>query len=92
MNDTLRPRITPFYVAERFDGELLLYSARGRKAIYLNETACAVWTLCGKNMNIGEIIEYLRQTYPDAQDRIRDDVYHVLEELGKKGAIDCVDG
>ena len=92
MNDNNNPEVNPAYTAETFDDEILLYSKLGTQAVYLNDTAHAVWQLCKENMTIGQIIEYLEQVYPEQKDQIRPDVMAALELLVTNNVIKLADG
>ncbi len=92
MNDTDRPIINSAYTAETFDDEILLYSKAGTQAVYLNDTAHAVWQLCKEDMTVGQIIEYLEQVYPEQKDQIRPDVTAALEMLIANNVIKLADG
>lgn len=91
MDDNKKPLVNPAYIAEKFDDEILLYSQTGTQAVYLNNTAHAVWQLCKEDLTVGQIIEYLEQIYPDQKDRIRKDVTSALEQLAVKNVIEFVD-
>ena len=81
------PRINSSFIAEEFEDELLLFNEEGEKALYLNDTAQAVLQLCGDDLSVGQIIEFLQQKYPDNQDEIVDDVIEVLATLESNGVI-----
>lgn len=88
MNDSTLPTVNAEYTVEKFDDEILLYSQTGTHAVYLNEQAHAVWLLCKEGLTVGQIIEYLEQTYPDQKDRIRPDVMSALETLAANNVIE----
>ena len=92
MNDNDRPVANSAYTAETFDDEILLYSKAGTQAVYLNNSAHAVWQLCNESMTVGQIIEYLMQVYPEQKDQIRPDVMTALELLVTNNVIKLADG
>ncbi|MBM9521081.1 PqqD family protein [Desulforhopalus vacuolatus] len=90
MDDTL-PVVNAEYTIEKFDGEILLYAESQTQAVYLNDEAHAVWSLCKEGLTVGQIIEYLEQVYPDQKEQIRGDVTTALETLHKNGVIEFAD-
>ena len=60
---------------------LYLEDAEGKTLIKLNESSSLVWSLCTGEFSVGEIIGMLEDSYPDAADVIRKDVYRVLDEF-----------
>lgn len=65
MKDKQTPTVTLGYSVEKFDDEILLYSEACTQAVYLNDAAHAVWLLCKEDMNVGQIVQYLEEMYPD---------------------------
>ncbi|MEN8190450.1 MAG: PqqD family protein [Thermodesulfobacteriota bacterium] len=92
MNDSAKPVVNQEYVVEQFDDEMLLYSKTATRAVYLNETAHAVWLLCGAGLSVGQIIEHLEQIYPEQKDQISDDVHTTLEMFAVNHVIELIDG
>lgn len=72
---------------EQLDNELLLYHPAKTSTFYLNETASIVWQLCDGKRCIREIVDLLRDSFPDAQTDIADDVRSTLEAFVEHGAI-----
>ncbi len=91
MNTSSKPRVSPAFAVEEFDGEILLYDETGAKAFYLNDTANAVLQLCREDVSVAQIIEYLQQAYPDHQERVEQDVMTVLEMLVENKVIELSD-
>lgn len=87
MDSNKIPQINSSFIAEEFEDELLLFNEEGEKALYLNDTAQAVLKLCGDDLSVGQIIEFLQQQYPDNQDEIVADVIEVLATLESNGVI-----
>lgn len=82
-----RPRLNPDFVAEEFDEELLLYSEQNSSAVYLNDTAQAILSLCSGEMTIGEIIDLLENQYPNEKEQIKKDTIASLETLKEQGIL-----
>lgn len=87
MNDKSIPLLNPEYTVEKFDDEILLYAEVGTQAVYLNDSAYAVWLLCREEMSVGQMIAYLEEVYPDQKEQIRRDVTSALETLRSNGVI-----
>lgn len=88
MNDELKPVVNSAFTAENFDDEILLYSKEGTQAVYLNDAAYAVWLLCNETMDVGQMIAYLQEVYPDQRELIRSDVLAALTMLQENGVIE----
>jgi hypothetical protein len=91
MKDTQKPIVNTAYTVEQFDGEILLYTEAGTQAVYLNDAAHAVWLLCKEDMNVGQMVQYLEEVYPDQKEPIRSDVAAALETLHSNGVIEFED-
>ena len=87
MNDNSTPIAKEEFTAETFDEEVLLYSKSSTQAVYLNDTAHAVWLLCKEQMTVGQMIHYLQGVYPEQKDQIRNDVISALKTLHTSGVI-----
>ena len=74
-------KINSDYVAEEFDGEILLYEKIGSQAVYLNNSAYAVWLLCKENLTVGQVVEYLKKRYPEREGQIQSDVKNAITML-----------
>lgn len=72
---------------EEFDGELLLYHPGLTQTVYLNPTASLVWQLCDGRRSAGEIMELLRESFPDDRHSIETDVAATLEMFDQYGAV-----
>lgn len=73
---------------EELDNELLLYHPAKTKTVYLNETASLVWQLCDGKRNVGEIAALLKESFPEAADRVDEDVESTLKTFADHGAIE----
>jgi len=91
MKRDTKPRISESYTAEKFEDELLLYSKTDEQALYLNNTAQAVLQLCGDDLTVAQIIEFLQQHYPDQRQEINQEVIEVLSNLESNGVITFAD-
>lgn len=85
------PTVNPEFIMEEFENEILLYTVTDTKAVYLNETAHLIWKLCKDNLNVKEIIVFLKDSYPDQKETIRDEVISALKLLADIKAISFTD-
>jgi hypothetical protein len=53
----------------------------------MNETASIIWRLCDGKRSIVEITELIKDSYPEAGDRTREDVEATLQIFNDHGAI-----
>lgn len=90
MDDKI-PVVNTEYTVEKFDGEILLYTATGTQTVYLSDEAHAVWSLCKEGMTVGQIINYLEQVYPDQKKQISKDVITALETLQAHNVMEITD-
>ena len=91
MNDNQKAKVNSEYSVEKFDGEILMYSEAETQAVYLNDTAYGVWLLCKEDMTVGQIIDFLKQVYPEQKKQIRSDVTSTLETLESNNLIELHD-
>lgn len=91
MNINQKPILNSAYTVEKFDDEILLYTKEGTKAVYLNETAYAVWLLCKEEMKVEQIIAYLSEAFPDQSEQIKTDVIAALSALQSNNVIKLTD-
>jgi hypothetical protein len=69
------------------DGEVLLFHPQQARAVYLNQTAAAVWTLCNGSRSVREIIRVIGECYPDADAKLTDEVLVTLNQLQESGVL-----
>ena len=60
---------------------LYLEDGEGKTLIKLNDSSSLVWSLCTGEFSVKEMIDMLEESYPEAGDVIRKDVYRVLDEF-----------
>jgi hypothetical protein len=87
MDDNQKPIVDPAYTIEKFDGEILLYTETKDQAVYLNDAAYAVWLLCKEDLTVVEMVDYLKNLYPDQKEQIESDVQIALQTLEEKDVI-----
>ena len=82
------PTAKSSFELEEIDGELLLYSPESTRSIYMNSTASIIWRLCDGKLTVGEIVELLKEAFPDAVDSIEQDVVGSIELFISNNAIE----
>ena len=69
---------------------LYLEDSSGKTLIKLNDSSSLIWSLCTGEFAVKEIIELLEESYPEAGDVIRKDVFRVLDEFIAEDIISLV--
>ena len=83
----LIPKALESLKVEIMDGETVIYEDSIKKMIYLNESATVIFQLCDGQRSVREIIELLKDAYPDASTSMMDDVLGVVDYLVQEGAL-----
>ncbi|WP_417908573.1 PqqD family protein [Candidatus Electronema sp. PJ] len=87
MDNTQRFTLNQDYKVEQFEDEILLYAVTTGKGVYLNETACLVWEMCGKGLAVGEMIALVTEAYPEQQAVIPKDISTAIQMLLANGIV-----
>ncbi len=94
MNTTVS--LSPDAVPRRVDGFAvkrtpccyLLTADEGKRTVMtLNQTSALVWELCNGDWCVGEMLDTLRDSFPEAGDQIETDVQKVLDEFSRAEVI-----
>lgn len=90
MNDIAqkKPKSIDDFQLEEIDGEVLLYSPKATRSIYLNPSASLIWRLCTGEFSAQEIIDSLKEQFPEEADTIADDVVTTLNQFVEAHAIE----
>jgi hypothetical protein len=83
-----KPKTIADFLLEEIDGEVLLYSPKATRSIYLNPSASLIWRLCTGEFSTQEIIDSLRDQFPEQADSIEDDVMTTLDLFIESQAIE----
>jgi hypothetical protein len=83
-----KPKTIADFQLEEIDGEVLLYSPKATRSIYLNPSASLIWRLCTGEFSTQEIIDSLRDQFPEQADSIEDDVMTTLDLFLESQAIE----
>ena len=76
---------------EDMDGELLLYHPPTAITLHLNGPSAVVWQLCDGERSCGDIIELVKEAYPDQAEQVDTDVEQVVDDLAARGVLVKVD-
>jgi hypothetical protein len=76
-----RPKRDDSHKIKRLPCCLYLEDADGKTLIKLNDSSSLIWSLCTGEFSVGEMIDMLEESYPEAGDVIRKDVFRVLDEF-----------
>ena len=92
MNDIAqkKPRMLDDFQLEEIDGEVLLYSPKATRSIYLNPSASLIWHRCTGDFTTREIIESLQEQFPDDADSIAEDVTSTIDKFLQSEAIELI--
>ena len=55
--------------------------------VKLNDSSALIWQVCTGEWTVGEIIDVLKESYPDAADAMDNDVMQALDMLYGEGLI-----
>lgn len=69
------------------DGDLTLYDARSRQAVFLNRTATAAWGHADGSRSDGEIVALLAGEFGQEVDSIAAEVAQLLDDLDDLGLL-----
>lgn len=72
---------------EEIDGELLLYSPKSTRSVYLNASASLIWRLCDGTQTVREIMQLLVKAFPEASNSIEKDVPNTVQNFFNNNAI-----
>ena len=73
------------------NSEILLYHPVKTKTVYLNATASLVWRLCDGQRTTPDIVELLKDAFPNGSAVIADEVEWTLDELARQNVIEFVE-
>ncbi len=99
MNDTTTvtfpatsiPKQRPGYELQKTACCYFLKDSEADKLVKLNDSSVLIWQVCTGEWSVGEIIDVLKESYPDAADSMEEDVHRTLDLLVEEGVIDIPD-
>lgn len=78
---------TEGYDLEEMGEELVLYHAASETIFHCNAAAALVYRLADGSRSVDELVAMIVEAYPDAADRVREDVASALDSLVVYGAL-----
>lgn len=75
---------------EDMDGELLLYNPSNSTTLHLNGPSGVIWQLCTGENSVQEMIDALKEAYPDQAEQIEADVVAVIKDLKEQQVLELV--
>lgn len=81
------PRQQPGYTVQKIPCCFLLKHDQSGEIVKLNSTGMMIWQTCTGEWNVGEIIEALQDSYPEAADTMARDVFRTLDNMLDEGII-----
>lgn len=82
------PKQVEGYEVKRLPCCYFLQDGNGRTVLSLNNTSALIWGLCSGEWSVEEIVDTLKESFPDAADAIGDDVDRVLKEFHRYEVIE----
>lgn len=72
---------SPDCLLEDMDGDLLLYNPSNATTLHLNGPSAIVWELCDGKNSVKDMIDIVKEAYPEQQEQIEDDIVNVVKDL-----------
>jgi hypothetical protein len=76
---------------EDMDGELLLYNPINSTTLHLNGPSAIVWNLCDGEATVQQMIDAVREAYPDQSEQIETDIINVVKDFIEREFLVLVD-
>jgi len=92
MNTALHFQQNPDCLSEDMDGEVLLFNPSKATTLHLDAPAMVVWNLCTGEHSVKQMIDALKEAFPEQAEQIEGDVIAVLKELRENDVISVVEG
>jgi hypothetical protein len=81
------PKQRPGYIVEKIPCCYLLKHEENDTVVKLNATGMMIWQTCTGEWTVGDIIDALREAYPDGAVSMDKDVFRALDNLQDEGVI-----
>jgi Coenzyme PQQ synthesis protein D (PqqD) len=88
MDPSSRPKPREGYVLEAFGSELVIFHPATEAIFYCNASAALIFRLCDGQRDIATIRRLLVEAYPDAAERMQEDLTATLQRLLDHQAIE----
>ncbi|MEM7358856.1 MAG: PqqD family peptide modification chaperone [Pseudomonadota bacterium] len=76
---------------EDMDGELLLYNPATAVTLHLNGPSAIIWKLLDGQRSVADIIDVVKEAYPEQSEQIDDDVSDVVKDLHERQVLELVE-
>lgn len=87
MNNSNKYKQAENCLLEDMDGEMLLYNPDNAMTLHLNGPSVIVWELCDGQKSVQEIIDLVKEAYPEQADQVADDIATVIEDLSARNVL-----
>lgn len=77
--DSAVPKQLPGFHIGKIPCCTVLKDENDKNVLVLNETSTLIWYLCNAEVNVGEMMSLLKESFPDAGEQIAADVYRSLD-------------
>ncbi len=71
----------PDCVFEEMDSEALIYNPSAASTLHLNESSAVIWKLLDGERTVDDIIDMLKEAFPEQADQIENDVKDVITNM-----------
>ena len=82
------PQRHPDYILEQISNDFQLRHRQDDQAIFVSHTTALVWELINGERTLSEVAELIVPAYPNARDRIMEDLTQCIDTLRGHGAIE----
>ena len=86
MQESDRPLRRDGFLTQKLDDEIVLFDPSQTQALCLNATASLIWGLCDGETTVAEMVQLLRDAFPDAPD-VATDVHEALGLFSEHDAV-----
>lgn len=90
MNIDRVPVKLPAFALTEFEGDLLLHSPSKEDVMVISESGAIIWQLCDGNRTQPQIVQLLKDSYPEIGDAIASDVDDFINEINEWGGLSFV--
>jgi len=87
MSEKVIPKQNPDFVMAEYEEDVLLYNIVKEEYLTVSATAILIWQLCDGIRSQDEIVELLKDSYPDAGEAIESDVQEFMDYVSENGGI-----
>jgi len=85
-----KPKKQGSFSSDIVDNEVILFNPDGSRFLYLNQSAALVWEQCTGVLSAKEIIQAMQEAFPDAVEKVQNDIENTLLTFLKHDCITMV--